>query len=85
MAKGFITVVLRSHVPPSASIEGFAPGKKIRVRLPEKVTVKDLIRELFSQKENQIGFAAVNGVAAAKDTVLQEGDLVDLFSFIPGG
>lgn len=85
MQDDYITVTLRSHITPSIHIDGFAPGKKFPVKLPVNTTVKDLLQKFFFQKEVQIGFVAINGMAAAADTVLKEGDLVDLYSLIPGG
>ena len=81
----FITVTLRSHVTPTISLDGFKPGKKIQVKLVTNTTVKELIQKLFFQKEDHIGFIAVNGVISAANTVLKEGDAVDLYSLISGG
>jgi sulfur carrier protein ThiS len=85
MQDDFITVTLRSHITPSVYVDGFVPGKKFPVKLPCNTTVKGLIQKFFFQKEGHNGFVAVNGIASEVDTVLKEGDLVDLYSLIPGG
>ncbi|MCL6477267.1 MAG: MoaD/ThiS family protein [Peptococcaceae bacterium] len=85
LQSGFITVTLRSHVTPSACIEGLELGKKMQIRLAADTTVRELAQKFFSQNMNHIGFIAVNGKIAAENTILQEGDAVDIYSLISGG
>jgi len=83
--KNFITVTLRSHLIPSAYIEGFAVGKKIKIKTASDITLREFAQEFFFQNKHHIGIIAVNGISAQDTKMLQEGDLVDIYSLMSGG
>lgn len=80
-----ITVTIRSHVPPSASIKDFVFGKPFQLKLENNITLEALLQKLFSEKMNALGFIAVNGKLAAKDRTILDGDVVYIYNLILGG
>lgn len=80
-----IHVAVRSHVVPTARIKEFEFGKPFQVSLASGATLETLLQQLFVKNIKEIGFTAVNGKIAKKDTNLMDGDLVFVFSLISGG
>ncbi len=85
LVNDLITVTIRSFVPPDALIVGFDLGKPFQLELPDKATLGELIKKLFSKNADQIGVIAVNGKLAAKNAILSGGDKVDLYELLGGG
>lgn len=80
-----ITVNVRSHVAPSADIEGFKIGKPFLVRVESNSTVEALLQQLFYNNMRHLGLIVLNGKVAAKDRVLFEGDALHIYNLILGG
>ena len=83
--KDFITVTIKSFVPPDEPIEGFQPGEPFKFRLPQKTPLGELVQKIYSRKMNQIGIMAVNGEIACPNAILSQGDKIDLYALLDGG
>lgn len=82
----YITVILRSHVPPSAGVEDFEIGKPYQIRVKNNTTLKDFIQQLFPGNKKNVGFIAINGrLARDERTLLSESDTVFVYSLAGGG
>ena len=80
-----MVVIIRTFVPPNESIEGFRLGEPFEFNLMDGTTLKELTQRILSKNKGQIGIMAVNGRVAREDTVLFEGDKIDLYSLLDGG
>lgn len=81
---GAITVKVKSYVTPSEHVDGFESGKEFPLRLFANVKLEELMHNLFSKNRHHIGLKVVNG-KVVKDTVLSEGDLIEIYSLMGGG
>ena len=72
---------LRRHRPSDA--EG-APHHPFSISVPDRATVAQLVKQL-SIRDGLLNAAAVNGESVAIDSVLQDGDSVQLFPPSAGG
>ena len=81
----FISITVRSFLPPNQSIEGFDLGKPFAVQLPTDSTLEELIEKLFWKKMDQIGVKTINKEVVEKAKILKAGDQVDIFELIGGG
>jgi molybdopterin converting factor small subunit len=83
--KDLITVTVRSFIPPNTLVEGFGVGKPFKITMAGVITLGEFTQKVFSKKENQIGMIALNGQIASENTVLSEGDRIDLYPLLDGG
>lgn len=82
----FITVTIRSHVPPSAGVENFEIGKPYQVKVKCNTTITEFLQQLFPKNRNNVGFVAVNGrLVREQDRTLSKGDSVFFYSLAGGG
>jgi sulfur carrier protein ThiS len=80
-----ITVMVRSFIPPSKPMSDFRLGESFEMTIPERFTVGELAQSLLSKNVNQAGIFAVNGKPANEDTILSQGDRIDLYALLDGG
>jgi hypothetical protein len=80
-----ITVTIRSYISPDEPVDGYRFGESFRMDLPCGITMRDLMGRIFSKKSAQIGVMAVNGTLASEETILMQGDSIDLFPLLEGG
>jgi molybdopterin converting factor small subunit len=80
-----MVVIIRTFIPPNEPVEGFRLGRPFEFNLIDGSTLKELIQRILSENKEQIGIMAVNGKIAQEDTVLLEGDKIDLYSLLNGG
>jgi len=80
-----ITVMVRSFIPPSKPMSDFRLGESFEMTIPERFTVGELARSLLLKNVNQVGIFAVNGKPANEDTILSQGDRIDLYALLDGG
>jgi hypothetical protein len=85
LQNNFITVTLRSHVPPSAYVNNFEFGKPFQIRVECNTTLKEFLQKLFVENMNNIGLIAVNGKLARENRTLLEGDVIFVYSLAGGG
>jgi len=76
----FITVEFRSYVYPSVYVDGFAPGKKIKIRLADNLLLKEFLQIFFYRQKKNIGFVAINRILVHKNHCFYEGDFIEVFS-----
>ncbi|MGI6492001.1 MAG: hypothetical protein ACOX0T_06270 [Pelotomaculum sp.] len=81
----FITITLRSHVPPTACADIFDLGKPFQVKVKRNSTLNECLEQLFTTNKKHIGFTSINGRLAKEDTTLSEGDVVFVYSLASGG
>lgn len=80
-----MVVIIRTFIPPNEPVEGFRLGEPFEFNLMDGTTLKELTQRILSKNKGQIGIMAVNGKIAQEDTVLLEGDKIDLYSLLDGG
>lgn len=77
--------MVRSFIPPSKPMSDFRLGESFEMTIPERFTVGELAQSLLSKNVNQAGIFAVNGKPANEDTILSQGDRIDLYALLDGG
>lgn len=80
-----MVVVIRTFILPNEPVEGFRLGEPFEFNLMDGTTLKELTQKIFSKNKGHIGIIAVNGKITQEDTVLLEGDKIDLYSLLDGG
>jgi sulfur carrier protein ThiS len=83
--KNVITVIVRSFIPLLEPSEGFNLGEPFKITIPEGMTSGELAQKILSKNVNQLGIVAVNGKKASENTILAEGDKIDLYALLDGG
>lgn len=67
-----------------ATLRPFQPEGGPAVDIPDGTSVQGLI-DLYKLPEKEVNLVFVNGVAAGRDKVIQDGDRVGLFPAVGGG
>jgi hypothetical protein len=80
-----IRLTVRSFIPPGIKIDGYSLGVPFPMQVRKGITLHELSQMILCKNINLLGVQAVNGLLASKDTVLADGDRVDLFAAIDGG
>ena len=80
-----VWVRLHGSLPSHCAEGGADRGDGISVTFPqEKVRTEEVFARLHIPEE-AVAFVAINGVKAAKDAWLADGDKVAIFPFVTGG
>jgi len=79
------SVTIKSFLPPNEPIDGFHLGEAFKIYLSGVITIGEFTQRFFCRNANQIGMIAVNGQIASENTLLSEGDKIDLYPLLEGG
>ena len=80
-----IIIHLRSFIAPNHPLKDFRPGILCPVYIPRRTTLGEFVTHFFSKRAKQIGLTAVNGRVADEQTILSDGDQVDVYELLGGG
>ena len=75
---------MKVHIRASGGTRKYLDNEKTDLKLESGSTVSTLFQKL-KKPQNEIWMASVNGKIANENTVLNEGDLVNIFEAVPGG
>jgi len=80
-----IAITLRSYVLPPGSEDDFPLGQPLPLRVSRGTPVEKLLEKFLGERTNQVGMVVINGEVAGVETLLRDGDRVDVFEILGGG